>query len=93
MKSLIIPDSKKDLSTADILALTYAEESVNEGRTLDELRKVLYSRINAIPDEVLTKADKDARKRQMKALLDKLQESPESKWDLSAQIQKALEEG
>lgn len=93
MKSIILPESKKDLSTADILALTYAEESVNEGRTLDDLRKVLYSRINAIPDVVLTKSDKDARKRQVKALLDKLQESPESKWDLSAQIQKALEEG
>lgn len=93
MKSIILPENKKDLSTADILALTYAEESINEGRTLDELRKVLYSRINAIPDDVLTKSDKDARKRQVKALLDKLQESPESKWDLSEKIQEALEAG
>lgn len=93
MKSIIIPENKKDLSTADILALTYAEESINEGRTLDELRKVLYSRINAIPDDVLTKSDKDARKRQVKTLLDKLQESPESKWDLSEKIQEALEAG
>ena len=93
MKSVLLPDNKKDLSTADILALTYAEESINGGRSLEELRKVLYSRINAIPDDVLTKSDKDARKRQVKGLLDKLQESPESKWDLSDQIQKALEEG
>lgn len=93
MKSIILPENKKDLSTADILALTYAEESINEGRTLDELRKVLYSRINAIPDDVLSKSDKDARKRQLKTLLDKLQESPESRWDLSEKIQEALEAG
>ena len=93
MKSIILPENKKDLSTTAIVALTFAEESINEGRTLDELRKVLYSRINAIPDDVLSKADKDARKRQVKALLDKLQESPESKWDLSQKIQEALEAG
>lgn len=93
MKSIILPENKKDLSTADILALTFAEEAINEGRSLDELRKVLYSRINAIPDDVLTKSDKDARKRQVKTLLDKLQESPESKWDLSEKIQEALEAG
>ena len=93
MKSTILPDNKKDLSTADILALTFAEESINEGRSLEELRKSLYSRINAIPEDVLTKSDKDARKRQVKQLLDKLHESPNSKWDLSKQIQEALEQG
>lgn len=91
MKSIILPQDKKDLSTADILALTFAEQSINEGKPLEDLKKILYSRINSIPDEVLTKADKDARKRQVKNLLEKLKQSPESKWDLSQQIQKALE--
>lgn len=91
MKSIIIPLDKKDLSTADILALTFAEQSINEGKPLEQLKKILYSRINSIPDEVLTKADKDARKRQVKYLLEKLKQSPESKWDLSQQIQQALE--
>ena len=91
MKSIILPLDKKDLSTADILALTFAEQSINDGKPLEDLKKILYARINSIPDEVLTKADKDARKRQVKNLLEKLKQSPESKWDLSEQIQKALE--
>lgn len=91
MKSIILPKSKKDLSTADILAITFAEQSLNEGKSKEALKKILYGRINSIPDEVLTKPDKDLRKRQIKKLLEKLQESPKSKWDLSEQIQKALE--
>lgn len=91
MKSIILPDSKKDLSTADILSITLAEQSLNEGKPLEALKKILYGRINSIPDEVLPKPDKDARKRQIKSLLDKIQESPGSKWDLSKEIQKALE--
>ena len=91
MKSIILPDNKKDLSTADILAITFAEQSLNEGQPLEALKKILYGRINSIPDEVLSRPDKDARKRQVKALLDKIKESPQSKWDLSEQIQKTLE--
>lgn len=91
MKNVIIPNDKKDLSTADILALAISEESINQGHPLEEVKKMLYSKINSVPDEVLSIADKKARKRQIKALLDKIQESPESKWDLSAKIQEALE--
>jgi hypothetical protein len=91
MKSIITPQNKKDLSTADILALTFAEEAINEGQSLEDLKKILYAKVNSTPDDVLSKADKDARKRQLKGLLDKLKESPESKWDLSDKIQEALD--
>ena len=91
MKNVIIPKDKKDLSTADILALAISEESINQGHPLEDVKKLLYAKINSVPDEVLTIADKKARKRQIKQLLDKIQESPESKWDLSAKIQEALE--
>ena len=91
MRNIILPDNKKDLSTADILAITIAEQALNEGQPLEALKKILYARINSIPEEVLTKADKDLRKRQVKKILEKLKESPESRWDLSEQIQKALE--
>ena len=91
MKNVIIPKDKKDLSTADILALAISEESINQGHPLEDVKKLLYAKINSVPDEVLTIADKKARKRQIKQLLDKIQESPESKWDLSANIQEALE--
>lgn len=73
------------------MALAISEESINQGHPLEDVKKLLYAKINSVPDEVLTIADKKARKRQIKQLLDKIQESPESKWDLSAKIQEALE--
>ena len=47
MKGIITPQDKKDLTTADILLLTMVEESINEGRTKEELKKILYAKINA----------------------------------------------
>lgn len=91
MKGIITPKEKKDLSTADILLLAMVEDSINEGRTLDELRKMLYNRVNSYPDEVLSKSDKDLRKAQIRKLLSKVQEAPESIYDLSHQLKEALE--
>lgn len=90
MRSIIIPNNKKDLTTADILLLTMAEEAVNEGRTREELKKVLYAKINSIPDCVLTKSDKDFRKAQIRKLLSNIKEAPQSIYDLSMELQKAL---
>lgn len=90
MKSLITPTNKKDLSSADIVMLALAEAQINAGENLQEVKKMLYDKINAIPEGVLSKADKDSRKRQIKSLFDKLQESPESEWDLSEKLEKAL---
>lgn len=91
MKGIITPQDKKDLTTADILLLTMVEESINEGRTKEELKKILYAKINAIPESVLTKADKDSRKAQIRKLLSNIKEAPESIYDLSQKIQDALE--
>ena len=90
MKSLITPTNKKDLSSADIVMLALAEAQINAGENLQEVKKMLYDKINAIPEGVLSKADKDSRKRQIKSLFDKLQESPGSEWDLSEKLEKAL---
>lgn len=90
MKSLITPTSKKDLSTSDIVMLALAEAQINAGESLQEVKKMLYDKINAIPEVVLSKADKDSRKRQIKTLVDKIKESPESEWDLSEKILEAL---
>jgi len=90
MRSIIIPNNKKDLTTADILLFTMAEEAVNEGRTREELKKVLYAKINSIPDCVLTKSDKDFRKAQIRKLLSNIKEAPQSIYDLSMELQKAL---
>lgn len=91
MKNIILPKDKKDLSTTDIIALALSEESINQGNTIESVKKMLYAKINAIPDEILTKSDKDARKRKISQVLSKFRESPESKWDLSDKIQEALD--
>ncbi|EFA97145.1 hypothetical protein [Hoylesella timonensis] len=91
MKSIITPTNKKDLTTADILIITMAEEAVNEGRTMEELKKLLYAKVNSIPDSVLTKSDKVFRKAQIKKLLNNIREADISIYDLSNELQKALE--
>lgn len=91
MKNIQLPKNKKYLSTSDILAIALAEDGINEGKTKEGIKKMLYAKINGIHDDILSKADKDARKRQIKSLLDKLQEEPISQWDLSDKIQSALD--
>lgn len=90
MANIIEPTNKADLSTASILAMVLTEDCLNSNKTLHEVKKMLYARINAIPDEVLSKADKDSRKRQIKTILDKMQEADTSKWDLSNKLVEAL---
>ena len=91
MANIVEPTNKKDLSTAAIIAMVLAEDSLNESRTLQEVRKMLYTRINAFSDEILSKTDKDSRRRQIKAILDKMQEADTSKWDLSQKLAEVLE--
>ena len=91
MKSILMPKDKKDLSTPDILVLDMVEKAINEGVGIQEVKKMLYNRINSISDDTLTKADKDSRKRQIKTLLAKVKEEPESKWDLSAKFEEVLQ--
>lgn len=91
MANVVEPTSKADLSTASIIALALVEDSLNESKTIQEVKKMLYNRINSYPDEVLSKADKDSRKRQVKAILNKMREADTSKWDLSQQLAQALE--
>ena len=93
MANVEAPTSKADLSTASIIALVLVEDSLNESKSLQEVKKMLYNRINSFPDEVLSKSDKDARKRQVKAILEKMKEADTSKWDLSKQLAAALEAG
>lgn len=90
MKTIVTPTNKKDLGTSSIILLALAESEINNGTTLQEVKKMLYDKINLISDDILSKADKDSRKRQIKSILDKIKESPESKWDLSKKLEEAL---
>lgn len=92
MANIIEPTNKKDLSTSDILAMVLVEDNLNESKTLQEVRKMLYMRVNSFSDDVLSKSDKDSRKRQIKAILDKMKEANISKWDLSQKLADVLKE-
>lgn len=78
------------MSTADILALTLSEVSINKGHSLELVKNMLYAKINSIPNEVLTKSDKDSRKTQVRNLFSNIKEAPKSIYDLSQNIQDAL---
>lgn len=87
MKTICKPKDKSDLYTLDIFARELVESKINEGITIQDVKKSIYERINS--SSLLSKADKDARKRQVKATLDKLEEAESSEWDLK---EKLLEE-
>jgi len=88
MKTICKPKDKKELSTIDIFARELVESKINEGISIQEVKKAIYERINA--SALLSNADKDARKRMVKATLDKLEESESSEWDLKDMIQEEL---
>lgn len=88
MKTICKPKDKSDLHTLDIFARELVESKINEGVTIQDVKKAIYDRINASP--LLSNADKDARKRQVKATLDKLEESESSEWDLNEKILEGL---
>lgn len=90
MANIIDPTNKADLSTASIIARRLATISLNSNKTLTELKKELYADVNGVECSVLSKADKDSRKRQIKGILDKIKEADTSKWDLSQKLEEAL---
>lgn len=81
LKTIVLPIDKKDISSADIVMLELCETYINEGYSIQEIKKKLYNRINTF--KLLSKSDKKARKRQINHLITKLSESKTSEWDLS----------
>ena len=88
MKTLVWPTEKADLSTTDFFAMELVENLLNEGKTIEEARKIVYARINASAG--LSPTDKDARKRNVKKVFDKMQLSEESEWDISKELHKVI---
>lgn len=87
MKSLLLPNDKKDLSTSDLFAGVLTEFALDNGKDLADVKKMLYDKVNSIPDTLFSDCDKKARKRQIRATLDKLEEAPQSQWDLSEKLE------
>lgn len=87
MKTVELPTKKSELSSADIILLSLAEVSMNQGI---DLKKVLYERVNSIPEDILNAEDRKARKRQIKKMLERIEETPKSQYDLSELLASAL---
>lgn len=92
MKSIIMPTSKTDLTSADIVIRQLAEDRINQGQTLNEVKKELYKNISLIPDNLLTINDRKARKRQIKSLIEKIEEEDNSQWDLFDKLSEKINE-
>lgn len=91
MKEIELPTNKKFLSTPDIIAIGLNQIAINQGNTLEDTKKNLYSLINEIPDSILSKPDKDARKRQINAIFKRIEDQPQqSKWDLTDLLEGGL---
>lgn len=87
-KNIASPINKKEISSANIIMLELCEAYINEGYSIQEIKKKLYNRINTF--EVLSESDKKARKRQTNHLIAKLSESKTSEWDLSDFLSKKI---
>lgn len=81
LRNIIPPINKKDISTADILMIECVEFYINQGYSVNEIKKKLYKRIDTFT--ALSESDKKARKRQISIITSKLNESEISEWDLS----------
>lgn len=88
-RALLPATDKKDCTSLDIVLRALADSIINvQGLSLQEVKKQIYSAINQEP--CLSKADKDARKAQVRKAMAKLKEAPECPWDLTERIEKAL---
>ena len=81
-RTVIPPGNKKQASVGGILLWTLAEKLLNDNIPLPKMKKLIYAKINSFPDSVLSTNDKGARKRQIRPLLKRLEESDTSQWDL-----------
>lgn len=86
LRTLVLPEDKKCVQTADILLMELAEVQLNNNIPLIEIKKSIYTRINGFPESVLSKNDKKARKRQVSTLFNRLEETESNPWDLSELI-------
>lgn len=88
-RALLPATDKKECTSLDLVLRTLLDVVMNtQGLSLQDAKKRIYAEINRA--QCLTKADKDARKAQVSKSLAKVQEAPESEWDLSARIEGAL---
>lgn len=85
-KSIVMPSDKKNLTSLDAVLITLIE---NSNMPVDQVKKLVYKTINQA--DCLNKPDKDSRKAHICKAFGKIEEAPESKWDLSDKLEEALQ--
>ncbi len=91
LKEIELPNDKKNLSTPDIIALELMRISINQGLTQEEVKKNINSLINDIPEDRLSRYDKDARKRMIREIFNKFKDKPfNEKYNLTGIIEEAI---
>lgn len=89
LRNVLVPSKKKALKTNDILLLEEVQYMINKGESIESVRKRKYEFVNSLP---LAKQDKDARRREINKLFDRIQEDDECLWNLVQKIEDALSE-
>ena len=88
-KEITIPTDKKLFGTSNIYAHTLTEFAINMNCSPEDVTGLLYSTINSA-NNILSKSDKDARKREVKKIQGALTNPSESQWDLCNILREAI---
>lgn len=91
-ESIEYPQNKKQLTTADIIIRVLALHCNQDGYSIEDITNALIDYVKSIPNILLNSEDKKSRKRQLKRQTSKLKPSGVSTWDLSACLEKTLQE-
>jgi hypothetical protein len=82
------PATKKELSSGSIILLALAEIAENTGKTTEEL---VFSKLKEIPNSILNKDDKKARRKQIRELLKHIRPEERSPYDLTDLLSEKLQ--
>lgn len=89
MADIIQPTDKKDYSALDVVLGEYVKILNDNGKTIQDAKKQIYSAINLAG--CLNKPDKDSRKQTIKKAFDKMRESEQSQWNVKKQLECGLQ--
>ena len=86
-KAVALPDDKSKLSTGNLILATLKRVAQETGINAEEM---VYNTLSGIPEDVLSKEDRKARKRQFKKMLSEVSSTEPSPYDLSELLERKL---
>lgn len=89
MRTLVKPTEKSITRYQELITMQLVEVLMNQGKTIPEIQKDVYRFMDEF--NCLSKANKDKRKATARKVFGMLRESETSQWDLTANIEEALQ--